>query len=96
MTSAKVTSKGQITIPKAVREALKLKPGTKVEFFETGPGRFELFAKTGSIRDLKGILPQLGYVPTIEEMNEAVLEAVAENFAVGLRSTDKQPDDEAA
>lgn len=29
---ATVTSKGQITIPKAVREALGVKPGSKVEF----------------------------------------------------------------
>jgi antitoxin PrlF len=29
---ATVTTKGQITIPKAVREALGVKPGSKVEF----------------------------------------------------------------
>lgn len=30
--STTVTSKGQVTIPKAVREQLGLKPGSKVEF----------------------------------------------------------------
>ena len=30
--STTVTSKGQVTIPKAVRDQLGLKPGTKVEF----------------------------------------------------------------
>ncbi len=30
--SATVTAKGQITIPKAVREALGVKPGSKVDF----------------------------------------------------------------
>lgn len=30
--AATVTAKGQITIPKAVREALGVKPGSKVEF----------------------------------------------------------------
>jgi AbrB family looped-hinge helix DNA binding protein len=29
---AKLTSKGQITVPKEVREALGLRPGTEVEF----------------------------------------------------------------
>ena len=29
---ARVTSKGQITLPKAVRDALGLQPGTEVEF----------------------------------------------------------------
>ena len=53
---ATVTSKGQITIPKAVREALGVKPGSKVEFkaledghiaiIKQGPrpkGRFDRF-----------------------------------------------------
>ena len=35
---ATVTSKGQITLPKAVREALGLTPGSKVEFV-VEPGR---------------------------------------------------------
>jgi AbrB family looped-hinge helix DNA binding protein len=30
--TATVTAKGQITIPKAVREALGVKPGSKVDF----------------------------------------------------------------
>ena len=34
MELAKVTSKGQITIPKAIRDALKLKEGSKIIFFE--------------------------------------------------------------
>lgn len=34
MVRAKVTSKGQITIPKAVRDRLGLTPGDEVEFVE--------------------------------------------------------------
>jgi len=33
-----VTSKGQVTIPKHVRDALKIKPGTKVAIVLTGDG----------------------------------------------------------
>ena len=33
-----VTSKGQVTIPKRVREALGITPGSKVEFDVTGNG----------------------------------------------------------
>lgn len=34
MSTAKVTSKGQITIPKAVRDRLGLRSGDEVEFLE--------------------------------------------------------------
>lgn len=37
--AATVTAKGQITIPKAVREALGVKPGSKVEFKRLDDGQ---------------------------------------------------------
>lgn len=40
--STVVTSKGQVTIPKAVRDRLGIKPGTEVEFQPTEDGRFVL------------------------------------------------------
>jgi AbrB family looped-hinge helix DNA binding protein len=36
--STTVTSKGQVTIPKAVRELLGIGPGTKVDFHRTSDG----------------------------------------------------------
>lgn len=39
MELARVTSKGQITIPKAIRDKLKLKEGDKVLFIESEDGR---------------------------------------------------------
>ena len=38
MESSVITTKGQIVIPKAIREKYKLKPGTKVFFEDTGAG----------------------------------------------------------
>jgi antitoxin PrlF len=97
MPSATLTSKGQITIPVEVRKALKLKPGTRIDFYETDPGQFAIRAKTGSIRDLEGCVQKLGYVPTIEEMNLAIADAAAESYlrSVGAAKSEK-PEDEAA
>jgi AbrB family looped-hinge helix DNA binding protein len=85
MPTATVTSKGQITLPIEMRRKLGLKAGTKVDFFENEQGQFVLYPKTGSIMELKGIFQRLGikplgYVPTDEQMNEAVLDAVAEDY----------------
>jgi|ERR1700722_9188779 antitoxin PrlF len=78
MASAVVTSKGQITIPAEIRKALKIKAGTRIVFYESRPGSYGMIAKTGSIRDLEGILPKLGYVPTVDEMDQAVSDHLAE------------------
>lgn len=38
MATAKITSKGQVTIPKVVRERLGLKPGIEIDFVEERGG----------------------------------------------------------
>ena len=46
MSTATLTSKGQITIPAAVREALRVGAGDRVEFVEIAPGsRLEVAAR---------------------------------------------------
>lgn len=47
---AKITSKGQITIPKWVRDLLDLKPGTRVEFIFDA-GQIRLSAVKGSVAE---------------------------------------------
>ena len=96
MPSAKMTSKGQVTIPIEVRTALGLEPGVLLDFYQIGDEEFAFTARNKSIQDLKGILPKLGYVPTIEEMNEAVLDAVAESYLAGMSKANKGKNDEAA
>ena len=98
MPTAKVTSKGQITIPVEVRKALKLKAGDKIDFFETEGGQFAFQPKTGSLEDLKGILQRmgyapLGYAPTVEEMDEDIQEYAAELDAATLSTAEADVED---
>lgn len=88
MPSAKVTSKGQITIPVEVRKALELKPGDEVNFFEREKGEFVFRARNRSIMELEGCLAGYGPHLTIEEMDEAIGQAVGESY---LRSVGALP-----
>ena len=56
MSEATVTSKGQITIPADIRNALRLAAGERVVFTCLEDGTTIMRAKTRSILDLKGIL----------------------------------------
>ena len=76
MTVATMTSKGQVTIPKEVRDALGLEPGTKIDFVRVG-GRYWMRPKNGSVEDLFGILQYDGPPITIEEMNDGIRDAWA-------------------
>ncbi|MDB5802019.1 MAG: hypothetical protein JWL63_2958 [Rhodocyclales bacterium] len=72
MPTATMTSKGQITIPIGVRNALGVGAGDRVEFVETQPGHFELIAATQSVTSLKGLIRKPAKPVTIEAMNEAI------------------------
>jgi AbrB family looped-hinge helix DNA binding protein len=72
MATATVTSKGQITIPAAVREALHVSAGDRVEFIEIEPGRYELVAATRSVTLLKGMFGEARKRVSIKDMNAAI------------------------
>jgi AbrB family looped-hinge helix DNA binding protein len=72
MATAVITSKGQITIPKEVRERLKVDAGDRVEFVEVEKGVFAMVAATRDIRDLKGIVPKPAKPVSTEDMNRAI------------------------
>lgn len=72
MATATMTSKGQITIPAAVRTSLGVEAGDRVEFVQIETGRFELVAATQSVTALKGLIRKPATAVTIEAMNEAI------------------------
>jgi AbrB family looped-hinge helix DNA binding protein len=72
MSTATLTSKGQITIPADVRRDMNVDAGDRVEFVQVEPGRYELIAATRSIRELKGMFGKAKRRVSIEEMNAAI------------------------
>ena len=74
MTTATITSKGQVTIPKDVRARLGIEAGDRVEFVEIQDGVFQIVAATQDVQVLKGIVPKPKKPVTIEEMNQAIAE----------------------
>lgn len=72
MATATLTSKGQITLPKVVRERLGVEAGDRVEFVETEPGVYKVIAATRDVRDLKGLVPKPAKPVTVEEMGRVI------------------------
>lgn len=71
-----LTSRGQITLPKALRDELHLKSGDRISFERNDDGSYVLRPKTISAASLKGILKDFykGPPKTVEDMNRAVAE----------------------
>jgi antitoxin PrlF len=72
MSTATVTSKGQITIPATVRERLGLASGDRVEFVEFAPGEFALKLATEDVRSLKGMIQRPARPVSLGAMNAAI------------------------
>ena len=73
-----ITSKGQATIPKAIREHLRLRPGDRVKFFVHPDGSVVLLPRVPVTR-LRGIVKPRGRVVTLEAMKKAVADGAVES-----------------
>jgi len=74
MVAATLTSKGQITIPAAVRASLGLETGSRVEFVEIRQGRYEMIPASLPVQSLKGIVRKPEHPVSIEQMNQVIAE----------------------
>jgi AbrB family looped-hinge helix DNA binding protein len=79
--TTKLSSRGQIAIPKAIRASRRWKPGTEFVIQETKEGILlkpkkvdKTKTKTGTIDDLIGIARYGGPRRTIREMDEGIME----------------------
>jgi AbrB family looped-hinge helix DNA binding protein len=69
---ATLTRKGQITLPKSLREQLHLQPGDTIEFIIGEQGEIKLLPVTSPITKLKGILPTPKKILTLDDMQDAI------------------------
>lgn len=81
MSSATVTSKGQITIPKDVRERLGLEAGDRVVFVVQSDRDVVLKPAKTDVRELHGMLRRAGRRPvSVEEMDEGIARSLSEKL----------------
>jgi AbrB family looped-hinge helix DNA binding protein len=71
---ATVTSKGQITLPKELRDKLGLSTGDRVVFYFEDDQGVRLVPKHVPVSRLKGMLPKPGKPVSLEEMEQAISE----------------------
>ena len=76
MSTATLTSKGQITLPADLRRVLSLTSGDRIEFFRQADGVYGLRPLTGTVRDLKGIVPKPAKRVSVAQMDRAIATAV--------------------
>lgn len=75
---ATLSSKGQATIPKAVRDRLHLRPGDRFKFF-FHPDGVIILPKIPTSK-LKGMIPKPSKAVSLEQMDAAIEEGATDRF----------------
>ncbi|MBF0194042.1 MAG: AbrB/MazE/SpoVT family DNA-binding domain-containing protein [Magnetococcales bacterium] len=80
MPMATLTSKGQVTIPKSIREQFNFQPGDRLEFFVEDGVRMVVQPVTKDISELKGILSHLNKpMATDAQIDTAIGKQISED-----------------
>jgi antitoxin PrlF len=72
MPSATVTSKGQITVPKEIRDHLGVEAGDRLSFHIGSGGEVVVEPETVDVRSLRGMLKRRGRRISLEAMDAAI------------------------
>ena len=78
MSTTTLTTKGQLTLPKDIRDRLGLKAGDRFDCSVSADGDVMLHRKSRTLADIVGILHAPGKSATVEDMNESIEDAVVE------------------
>lgn len=79
-----ITTKGQATIPKVIREYLGLRPGDRIKFFLDPDGSVVLLPKL-PVSALRGIVKPRQPPVTVDEMEEAAASGATETPSLRKR-----------
>lgn len=71
---ATLTSKGQITIPKAVRDSLKLHVGDRLEFLVDPDGSVRIVPATRPVTELKALLSRPAQTLSLKDIDAVIAE----------------------
>ena len=81
--TTRLSSKGQVIIPKALRDAYSWQPGQEFVVVDTGDGvllREKRPFAPATLEEVAGSLPASGPARTLDEMDEAIKKGVAARF----------------
>jgi antitoxin PrlF len=77
MSTARLTSREQLVIPKDIREYMRLQPGDRLDFIIQDDGDVVMRPMVADVRELKGLLKVSGRQPvSVAAMNEAIRKRV--------------------
>ncbi|CAN5233824.1 hypothetical protein BH10PSE9_BH10PSE9_11600 [soil metagenome] len=76
----RLSDKGQVTIPHALRDLLKLRPGDRLLATVEDGEHLKIGRERTTLGDLVGVLPKPKRPVTVSEMNEAIRKAAAERI----------------
>ena len=86
-----LTAKNQTTVPKAIVDALGLKPSAKLVFELTDEGQLLVHVKQGKLAELAGMFRHCGKrrkrPATLEEMNAGVRRAAGDSYLRSIGET---------
>lgn len=79
MPASTMTTKGQVTIPKPIRDAMGVGPGDRVRFTRRPDGVIVVEPETLDVRTLEGMFRDRVATPvSLEDMDRAIAEAVSD------------------
>ena len=78
MPSSLITAKGQTTIPKAIRDRLRVEPGDRIDFVVQADGTVKVEPAIQGVTPLKGLLAAKGRRPvSVAAMHQAIRKRAA-------------------